>query len=188
MITINYLTKLLILFAVTFVCTVLVVVLQLRYKNQELVSPVLIDSQNVAAANESKESKRVRITFYSWGDNSGTDIAYPVSVYPTVHDEAGGTGTYNDPVTFAANSNSMIGEKLYIPYLRKYAVKEDLCGDCGENHIAVWMNSDGRYNNSVISCGEYWSREDQRVIVNPPPDLEVDTQPLFNIDNHQCLR
>jgi hypothetical protein len=46
------------------------------------------------------------VTLYGWPDNSppGNAIAYPADGgYPTIHNAAGGTGTYANPVTFATD-------------------------------------------------------------------------------------
>ncbi len=79
---------------------------------------------------------RVFLTGYSYWDNTpprSTQIARPV-----VHTEAGGTGTYEDPVTVAVghrideDEHSLDfpqGTRFYLPDLQKYAVVEDLCGD-----------------------------------------------------------
>jgi beta-glucanase (GH16 family) len=59
--------------------------------------------------------------------------------YPTVHNTAGGVGTFNDPITAAIdskngpdgdvpfNSSYTIGEKFYVPRLHLYFVAEDSC-------------------------------------------------------------
>lgn len=48
-----------------------------------------------------------------------------------------GTGTFGDPVTFAAASNGPFKkcEVIYIPYLRKYARFEDVCDQCSASPL-----------------------------------------------------
>lgn len=76
------------------------------------------------------------VTGYSDGDNTppgSADISNPV-----VHQKAGGTGTYQDPVTVAVGHvirkrtdipDYAPGTIFYLSFLRKYAVVEDTCGD-----------------------------------------------------------
>ena len=98
------------------------------------------------------ESMSVYATFYGWADNSppGGAIAYPKSDgYPTVHDTAGGAGTYADPITFATDESEFpVGTILYVPFIEKYVVMEDDCVECDSDwtsahkwHIDLWMNS-----------------------------------------------
>ncbi len=76
------------------------------------------------------------VTGYSYWDNTppgSGDISNPV-----VHTNAGGTGTYADPITLAVghsitNGKDVLdypeGTRFYLPYLQKYAIVEDTCGD-----------------------------------------------------------
>jgi len=73
-------------------------------------------------------SRMVRITFYGSYDNDpkgSLAIANPV-----IHDEAGGTGTYQDPLTFASPAGSgayKFGQIIYVPSVQKYFIREDEC-------------------------------------------------------------
>jgi hypothetical protein len=75
---------------------------------------------------------RATITFYGWPDNSppGNQIAHPV-----IHQHAGGDGTYCNPTTFAtehANNKTIpYGIKIYIPVIKQYFIREDLCAASG---------------------------------------------------------
>jgi hypothetical protein len=76
------------------------------------------------------------LTGYSYWDNTpagSSDISNPV-----IHQKAGGTGTYADPVTLAVGHTITGGKdildykegtKFYVPNLRKYFIVEDTCGD-----------------------------------------------------------
>ncbi|HVN68661.1 MAG TPA: hypothetical protein VMU38_03280 [Candidatus Binatia bacterium] len=72
------------------------------------------------------------ITFYGWPDNSppGNKIAHPV-----LHKHAGGDGTYCNPTTFATerknNQEIPYGIKIYVPFLKQYFIREDLCAPSG---------------------------------------------------------
>jgi predicted small lipoprotein YifL len=72
------------------------------------------------------------ITFYGWPDNSppGNQIAHPV-----IHKHAGGDGTYCNPTTFATERSNdkqiPYGIKIYVPFLKQYFIREDLCAASG---------------------------------------------------------
>jgi hypothetical protein len=81
-----------------------------------------------------------QITFYGFPDNSPPD---PATAYNCGgrNNIAGGSGTFNDPVTFAsATAEFNQCEVIYVPYLEKYARMEDDCQQCGE-----WNASTQRY-------------------------------------------
>ena len=75
---------------------------------------------------------KATITFYGWPDNSppGNQIAHPI-----IHKHAGGDGTYCNPTTFAterANNKTIpYGIKIYVPFIKQYFVREDLCAASG---------------------------------------------------------
>ncbi len=77
-------------------------------------------------------SVRATITFYGWPDNSppGNKISHPV-----LHRRAGGDGTYCNPTTFATersnNARIPYGIKIYVPFLKQYFIREDLCAASG---------------------------------------------------------
>jgi hypothetical protein len=72
------------------------------------------------------------ITFYGWPDNSppGNKIDHPV-----LHKHAGGDGTYCNPTTFATERSNdkriPYGIKIYVPFLKQYFIREDLCTPSG---------------------------------------------------------
>ena len=75
-------------------------------------------------------------TAYTWHDNTpagSVDISHPV-----LHQSAGGTGTYDDPVTIAVGHSLASGQdvldfpagtRIYLPEVRRYFIVEDTCGD-----------------------------------------------------------
>lgn len=76
------------------------------------------------------------LTGYSWWDNTPPGSA--AIAYPQLHQQAGGAGTYADPVTVAvghslASGRSVpvvpAGTRFYVPKLRRYLIVEDACGD-----------------------------------------------------------
>jgi hypothetical protein len=138
------------------------------------------------------------VTFYGWDDNSppGGAIAFAKSDgYPTVHDVAGGTGSYADPLTFATDRLELaVGTIVYLPFLRKYAMMEDDCAECDtdwasgmKRHVDVWMNSNGAEKASALyACEDRWTQDATSVEVAPPSDRPVDPSPLFDPATDTC--
>lgn len=88
-------------------------------------------------SSKGEERLAAFITGYTFWDNTPPGSA--AIARPVVHDEAGGTGTFDDPITVAVGRSGSgwrfaPGTRLYIEGLRKYAVVEDLCGSCGKGH------------------------------------------------------
>lgn len=139
------------------------------------------------------------ITFYSYQDNNppGKGIKYP-----KVHQEAGGRGTYEDPITIAVEESFLEpGTLLYVNDLKKYMIVEDLCGDspCGthdtNNYIDVWMNSEKESDaKAVEKCQYQWTRrtkdgnEPKQVAIEPPKDFPVDTTAFFDTNSDKCAK
>lgn len=76
------------------------------------------------------------VTGYSYWDNTPPGSA--AIARPVVHRRAGGSGTYNDPITLAVGHKIQggrqtldfpAGTRFYIEKLKKYAIVEDVCGD-----------------------------------------------------------
>ncbi len=150
------------------------------------------------AAGDAGTMRTMEVTFYGWDDNSppGNAIAYPKSSgFPTVHDAAGGTGTYADPITFATDKSELPrGTLVYAPFIEKYLVMEDDCGQCDTDwagsmkwHIDVWMNSNGTETASaLLACEDQWTQNATTVEVDPPPGRTVTTSPLFDPSTNTC--
>jgi hypothetical protein len=150
------------------------------------------------------DTQNFLVTLYGWPDNSppGNAIAYPASDgYNTIHDAAGGTGTYSDPITYATDQAELpIGTIVYYPYLHRYFIMEDDCVECdadwtgsgpdggpGLHHIDLWVGGQGAQSDSdVINCEDNLTQNSAQVIVNPPSDEPVDTTPLFDSSSDTC--
>jgi 3D (Asp-Asp-Asp) domain-containing protein len=151
-----------------------------------------------AAEPEAGVTYTMLVTFYGWEDNSppGDAIAYAKSDgFPTVHDVAGGTGTYADPLTLATDVNELaIGTRVYLPFCQKYALVEDDCVECDADwstsmlrHVDVWMNSNGTENASALmACEDQWTQNAASVIVGPAAGLPVGATPLFTPATNAC--
>lgn len=165
-----------------------------------------LTSLGLLAATGSAQASTTRnflVTLYGWPDNSppGNDIAYPANEgYPTIHDAAGGTGTYANPITYATDQDELpIGTIVYYPYLHRYFIMEDDCTECDEDwtgsgpdggpglyHIDLWINGQGGNSNDVINCEDDLTQNSESVIVNPPSTEPVDTTPLFDSSDNSC--
>ena len=132
------------------------------------------------------------MTLYGWPDNSppGNAIAYP-----DIHQGAGGTGTYADPITFATDqAEEPPGTIIYVPEFLKYGIMEDDCVQCDSDwqngmkyHFDFWLNSNASDNSQdVIQCEDSWSKSMTTVEVGPPSDRTVDPTPLFNTQTNTC--
>ena len=134
--------------------------------------------------------KSLYVTFYGWPDNSppGAGIAYP-----GLHSQAGGTGSYADPITFATDAREFApGTILYVPFIEKYVIMEDGCAECstdwarGKWHIDIWMNSNGSYDSQVLACENDWTQSTAQVEIDPPSNRPVTLPPLFDTSKGVC--
>jgi hypothetical protein len=126
--------------------------------------------------------QQVTSTFYGYPDNSppGAGIAYT----QCGRDNAGGSGTFSDPLTFASAAGEFdTCEVIYAPYLKKYLRYEDECTQCesdwnsGTWHVDTWTGSstsDG--GQDQINCEDQLTPDAQSIIRNPADDLEVDSE------------
>lgn len=121
----------------------------------------------------------VRVTWYASYDNNppgSREIAYRREWgFPTIHNQAAGTGTYDDPLTVAVNRGDYpVGTRFYYPAIRKYGMVEDECGTCRPAGLDWWA---GDYNHpDVIDCEHSLTPDGGAdVEINPPPGREVST-------------
>lgn len=148
------------------------------------------------------------ITFYGWPDNTppGNKIAHPI-----IHKHAGGDGTYCNPTTFATERKNdqqiPYGIKIYVPFIKQYFIREDLCAASGPKSgsgsqgchglwFDLWIGGNAQSNkHAVIKCelkltpnGEVpvilWPRDGMPVahagpiyLNQPPPNGSCDGQP-----------
>lgn len=127
----------------------------------------------------------VRITAYGWLDNDppSAQIAFPV-----LHKEASGTGTYDDPVTCAADPRQIEkGTILYIPRFKKYFIMEDSCGAAVSQHrskppiLDLWIGGKHSSDKAKLTAKEaaYTSDRPETVILHPVNTLTVDPAALY---------
>ena len=125
-------------------------------------------------------------TYQSNGNGNNANIEYAKDYgYPTVHNFAGGIGTYNNPITFASQTDEFRpGQRIYIPILHRYFMKEDWCSTCYMRKDHKWQTDlwIGKVSRAQLRSTDphnainWWFRT--AVIVNPPRGLKVYTRPL----------
>ena len=150
----------------------------------------------------------VKITFYGYPDNDDGDGHFGTAVIahrlqwqgrPRYVDQeerpyAGGIGTFDDPITAAASSANSVfppGTLVYVPGLKKYFFLEDECASCDEEEwLDLWMETHAGSDPELVEwCESEWTEDDtlrRLVVIDPPPDLEVDPSPFIDASTGQC--
>jgi len=160
----------------------------------------------VNAAGGGGTTTNMMVTWYGFPDNSPPGKAIQ---FPQIHSQAGGTGTFADPITFATDPRLFApGSIVYLPLVKKYFIMEDLCTgsgpggppvqgpgcvadfDNGIKHIDMWAGGDS--TQSVVSCEDNLTRNSTPVISNPPGTLEVSPpvspgNPIFDTVTKVCF-
>ncbi|PSN63119.1 hypothetical protein BS50DRAFT_456360, partial [Corynespora cassiicola Philippines] len=90
---------------------------------------------------------------------------------------AGGSGTFDDPLTFASPTGAYKAcEVVYDPYLQKYLRNEAICFNCS-GKIKVWTGSatvDG--GRDQIACENLLAARNQVLIRKPANNLKVESK------------
>lgn len=141
------------------------------------VKSVLEGGQPAKVGNGGGTRSQIFTTGYTYWDNTppgSAQIARPV-----IHDRAGGTGTWKDPITVAVQAGRFdFGTRFYLPELKKYFIVEDLCGACrdgrngGAYTLDIWVDGSHLSGGGAASCASRITRL-QPAIEGPKPDLPV---------------
>jgi hypothetical protein len=154
-------------------------------------SPATTPSPTPASSPTGVRTIAAYLTGYSYFDNTppgSVEISHAV-----LHQSAGGTGTYADPITVAVGHSIVegrdvldwpAGTRFYVPNLRRYFVVEDTCGDgstpqSGPCHVGypapattwldLWVGGSGGPASGADSCMDsvtgVWT-----VLVDPAPN------------------
>jgi len=126
------------------------------------------------------------LTGYSWQDN--TPPGSSIVSAPVVHREAGGQGTFTDPITVAVPGHigSMAfpaGTKFYLPSVKRYVIVEDTGASAApagtDGHLDMWIGGQGGTREATDACMDSFTSKDAPAILNPPPGLPVLPGPIF---------
>ena len=140
------------------------------------------------------------ITGYSYFDNTPPGSAHISN--PVLRTVAGGTGTYDDPITVAvghvrADGQDTLdwpaGTRFYVPNIRRYLIVEDACGDgrtpqegpChtgypdeAQTWLDVWVGGEGGTEHEARRCMStitgVWT-----VLIDPEPGLATQAGPIY---------
>lgn len=145
----------------------------------------------------------VYTTGYGYPDNTPKNSAAISN--PVLHQSAGGTGTFSDPITLAVGHSISggtdtldfaKGTKFYIPNLRRYFLVEDTCGDGnspqnGPCHnvstadqgstlwLDLWVGGVGKTSSGTIACEDAITSL-HTVIENPSANYAVVAGEVYN--------
>jgi len=128
------------------------------------------------------------VTMYGFPDNDPPGSA--IIAQPVMHKLAGGIGTFNDPITFASDAGVIpFGTRIYVPYLHKYFIMEDICAEAVQNpgvsHVDLWAGGDASTNvSALLAVEDANTRDAARIIVNPDPGHPVNVTPFAPGDTH----
>ena len=128
---------------------------------------------------------KIDLTGYSYQDN--TPAGSSIVSHPILHKEAGGTGTFADPITVASpgSGGSMEltpGTKFYLPSVKRYVIVEDSGASPASGgvatHLDMWIDGREGTKSATDACmdkitGEVSAQE------NPPAGLPVQAGPIF---------
>jgi hypothetical protein len=137
--------------------------------------------------------KKGFITGYTIHDNDpagSKEIAYSKDWNnATIHTEAGGAGTYDDPITLAAQEGDYApGTRFYLPHVDRYFMLEDTCANCGDKAewIDMWIGGEMSDSAAATDACARALTGDIEFWVNPQRGLPVSTGPLFNSQTDKC--
>jgi 3D (Asp-Asp-Asp) domain-containing protein len=120
------------------------------------------------------------VTGFAFGDND--PLGSSTISDPVIHNTAGGTGTFDDPITIAVSEGVLApGTKIYIPKLRRYFIVEDTCATCGNGQVDVWVSSadpENESNDAAVNCAAAITGNTP-IEINPPAGREVTAGPLL---------
>lgn len=143
--------------------------------------PCADNSTGALAESGSGTRLTVRMTGFSYHDNTpagSADICCGI-----VHDEAAGTGTYEDPITVAVpgSGRSMEfepGTVFYAPDLRRYLIVEDSGASKNDRpHLDVYVDGQEYSKSASDKCMRQITGT-RTVIEDPDPDYPVTEGPL----------
>lgn len=144
-----------------------------------------------AAPGPAGKTWMTTVTFYAAPDNDPPG-SRTIS-HPARHSQAGGTGTFADPITMASDPREIaVGTVIYYPALRKYFVMEDTCSTCiaewdssEKPHIDLWTGT--ATDDGILDCQHSLTPGGPVAVeLSPPAGRPVDATPLYS--NGRCWK
>ncbi|MBO0876802.1 MAG: hypothetical protein J2P19_25790 [Pseudonocardia sp.] len=130
------------------------------------------------------------LTGYSWQDNTppgSSKVGEPV-----LHQVAGGTGTFADPITVATPGHQgdqawKPGTKFYLPTVRRYVIVEDSGAakepEGTDTHLDMWIGGQDGTKSATDDCENQFTGKVPAQL-NPPDGLPVMAGPIYA--NQKC--
>lgn len=147
-----------------------------------VVAAILVGSADPAEADD-EQTITVWMTGYSFQDNRGGNNARICC--GVVHREAGGAGTFDDPITVAVpgrdgrGMQTPAGIRFYAPDLRRYLIVEDSGASASSGvHLDVYVGGEGLPRSASERCMNQITSGSVRVVKNPRPGYPVTVGPL----------
>jgi hypothetical protein len=150
------------------------------------------ETASLVPDGKATQTLRVFMTGYSYWDNAPART--PRIAKPVLHRIAGGTGTYEDPITLAVGHAIVdgvqildvpAGTRFYIKRLKKYAIVEDVCGGgpspqdgpchtgrAGLPWFDIWVGGQKSTARKATACARRMTGF-HTVVMNPDPGLPV---------------
>lgn len=145
------------------------------------------------AAKKKTKTLTSYVTAYTFYDN--TPVGTAQISHPVLHKRAGGTGSYANPITMAVGHRYVRGRdvldfakgtRFYMPYLDRYFIVEDSCGDGRHPEkvpchihpkvtaawVDIWIDGRGGGANRATRCA-YAITGKHRIEINPPRNRKV---------------
>lgn len=142
-------------------------------------SPAILDPVVVTGAEQSIQAE---LTGYSYQDNTpagSADICCPV-----LHQKAGGTGTFADPLTTAVPGSGGSGmefpkgTKFYVPSIKRYVIVEDSgATKMSSPHLDIWVDGEGHSKGDSDACMNSFTGK-ATIVKNPGAGRTVTAGPL----------
>lgn len=151
---------------------------------------------STSVAPDTGHRANVQITFYAAYDNDpkgSTAIDNPV-----IHKQAGGVGSFSDPLTFASATGAgeyPAGTKIYVPLVQKYFIREDSCevswtapNGCGSvTHVDLYVGNPSA-TKAVLKCEDALTPDGEApIVLDPAPMLPYDPTPIWNQATSTCM-
>jgi hypothetical protein len=126
------------------------------------------------------------LTGYSWQDN--TPPGSSIVGEPILHKQAGGTGTFADPITVAVPGHQgamdwQPGTKFYLPTVQRYVIVEDSGAakppQGADTHLDMWIGGQDGTKEATDACADRFTGN-VPALVNPPDGESVMAGPIFS--------